>query len=205
MEKLELYHIEEEWRDVKGYEGKYMVSNIGRILSKGRSIRTGTGHRLTKDLVMTNMLSRYGYPTILLSDTSGKKLKTIHRLVASAFIPNPDNKPCVDHINTIKLDNRVGNLRWATHKENVLNTVTRKKKSDTFNSKINAGEWVNKPVNQIDLVSGNIVSSFISIKEAMRVTGIDNTLIGKCAKGIFRTAGGYGWEFNYNYRYDKTY
>lgn len=65
-----------------------------------------------------------GYLNYMLSYKGTHKFITVHRLVAETFIPNPQNKPCIDHINTIKTDNRVENLRWVTHQENVLNPIT---------------------------------------------------------------------------------
>ena len=88
---------EEVWKPIKDYEGLYEISNLGRVKSLNYG---GTG--------------------------KGKILK-VHRLVAEAFIPNPGNKPCVDHINTIKNDNRVENLRWVTYKENSNNEKTLEK------------------------------------------------------------------------------
>ena len=66
-----------------------------------------------------------GYRTVFLSKNKERKLKKIHRLIAEAFIPNPENKPCIDHINTIRHDNRIENLRWATYKENGNNEITK--------------------------------------------------------------------------------
>lgn len=108
--------IIESWKDIKGYEGLYQISNLGRI----KSFKTSKSGKY-----MTPKNDSRGYLQIQLSNNDKvKKNFKIHRLVAQAFIPNPDNKPCIDHINTIRDDNRVENLRWVTHKENSNNELS---------------------------------------------------------------------------------
>ena len=102
----------EEWRTIPDYIC-YEVSNRGNIRREGR---------LLKPTLYTN-----GYYCVQLSSDSIRRSKTIHRLVASLFIPNPGNKRFVDHISGDKLDNRVENLRWATPSENLLNPNTPQK------------------------------------------------------------------------------
>jgi hypothetical protein len=92
----------EEWKDVLGYEGLYQVSSLGNV-RRNNKIRKLNGYRY--------------YRMDLYKDTICK-VYLVHRLVALAFIPNPDNKPEVDHINKNRIDNRIENLRWVTSKEN---------------------------------------------------------------------------------------
>ena len=102
----------EEWKDIPGWEGLYQVSSEGRVRSLDREVPCGKLTRMSEGRVLS--LSEGGrYNTITLQ---GKTL-TIHRLVAGAFIPNTEGKPTIDHISRDKKDNRVCNLRWATHKE----------------------------------------------------------------------------------------
>jgi len=100
----------EEWRKIEGHEG-YEVSNIGNI----RSFKHG------KIRIRKLVLDSKGYYQVNLSINGKCKLQLVHRLLAIAFIPNPDNKPCIDHINRIRTDNRIENLRWATMEENMSN------------------------------------------------------------------------------------
>lgn len=106
--------IAEVWKDIQGYEGLYQVSNLGRV----KSLRRSKIRKLYKD--------DKGYFRVTLKKKGKSKNFQIHRLVATAFIPNPENKPEVDHINTIRTDNRVQNLRWVTSSENSNNPLTKK-------------------------------------------------------------------------------
>lgn len=118
--------LKEEWRDIKGYEGLYQVSNKGRVRSIAHFIEAIKGHpQLTRGKILNNWVhpqTRYVI-TDLYRDNIRKHVKT-HRLVAEAFIPNPDNKPFIDHINRDRQDNRVENLQWVTKSENMRNPLT---------------------------------------------------------------------------------
>lgn len=107
----------EEWRDVVGYEGKYQVSNLGRVRSLNY-MRTGRVQNLR---YKTN---KYGYNTVTLLKNGKHKVLMVSRLVAQSFIPNVLNKPCIDHIDTNKQNNRVENLHWVTYSENMRNPLT---------------------------------------------------------------------------------
>jgi transposase len=96
--------MKEEWRDIEGYDGLYKVSNSGRVKNR-------------KNHVLV-LYRRKGYSRVGLHRKGKGKGHFAHRLVASAFIPNPENKPCVNHMNGVRDDNRVENLEWATVKEN---------------------------------------------------------------------------------------
>jgi hypothetical protein len=113
--------MNEIWKDVVGYEGLYQVSNIGSIMRVKRNILTKDNKIKTlKTLIMKQALSNneYPYKTCILTKNKTSSSFLVHRLVAQAFIPNPNNKPCINHKNGIKTDNRTNNLEWCTHKEN---------------------------------------------------------------------------------------
>jgi hypothetical protein len=110
---------EQEWRDVCGYVGFYQVSNDGLVKSM---VRVKTGR------VMKGSVGNHGYRHVCLTVDGKEKHCTVHRLVAQAFIENPENKETVDHIDRDKLNNQVSNLRWATKAENEINKAGR---SDT--------------------------------------------------------------------------
>ena len=113
----------EIWKPIEGFDN-YMISNLGRVKSIDRYVpHPKGGIKINKGKLLKPSMGNY----LLVSlNRMGKKYtKNIHRLVAEAFIPNPDNKPCVDHINTIRTDNRVENLRWVTESENMNNPLTK--------------------------------------------------------------------------------
>jgi len=109
----------EEWRSITGYEN-YEISNKGRV----KNVSKGT--------VMKGNLSDEGYARVELTDGETRKTLFVHQLVAKAFIPNPDNMPYPDHINNIRNDNRVENLRWSNEKTNNMNRLPMKNTSSRY-------------------------------------------------------------------------
>ena len=158
----------EEWRDIKGFEGKYMVSNLGRVKSLNYN-KTG------KEKIMKGVPDGYGYFQLSLCKEGKVKNCRINRLVAQAFIPNPDNLPEVNHKDKIRTNNRVDNLEWCTTQYNVEY------------SKAKAVIGINK-------VSG-LILEFPSANEAKRQTGINQSNIIQCCKGRRNSAGGFYWHY----------
>ena len=114
----------EIWRDVVGYEGLYQVSSMGRVKSLGRFIdNLVRGHYWQEEKILKPSKRINGYVGISLHKDGKAKNFNIHRLVAIAFIPNPNNLPQIDHINADKTNNNVNNLRWVTAKENINNPL----------------------------------------------------------------------------------
>jgi len=105
----------EEWRDIKGYEGIYKISNKGNVKSLCRISRHG---RFIKEKILKPAKDKDGYILVTLCKNGRQKTSKVHRLVCCAFVNNIDNKPCVNHKNGIKNDNTVDNLEWVTIKEN---------------------------------------------------------------------------------------
>lgn len=115
----------EIWKDVPGYEGLLMVSNYSRVLKLPR-------HWSPEKIILTQIEYGKGYLAVSIS-IKRKQLKLfVHRIVGSAFIDNPENKPYIDHIDTNKCNNIYTNLRWVTHKENMNNILTRQQKSHKY-------------------------------------------------------------------------
>ena len=175
--------MEEEWRNIEGYEGLYKVSNYGRVLGVKRN-------KILKPGVDK------GYFVVILYKEGVRKCVRVHRLVAAAFIPNPQNLPQVNHKDEDKKNNFVcvnpngsvnaakSNLEYCTNKYNI-NFGTRNKK---------VAEKQSKPIVQYDL-EGNFIKSWPSAKAVKRDLGISRADICKCCKGKVKTAGGYTWRY----------
>lgn len=143
--------MKEQWKTIDGYRGLYKISNKGEI----KSLISNT---ILKPCIVN------GYERVNLYKKSEIKQFKVHRLVAIAFIPNPENKPCIDHINGDRVDNRVENLRWVTHKENANNLIT---KARTYHKSVICIET--------DII-------YYSANEAQKFTGIPFTEILRACK-----------------------
>lgn len=108
--------MHEIWRDIKGYKGCYQVSSLGRVRSLRRK-RLSNGY--LRERILKFGIAVNGYFYVILCKDRIIKPFSVHRLVAQAFIPNPDNKPEVNHKSGVKTDNEVNSLEWCTHKENI--------------------------------------------------------------------------------------
>ena len=120
---------QEVWKPIVGYEGFYEVSNLGRVKSVERIVENNGGQQRRQERIMRLRIGSLGYLNVTLCRESATKVFSVHRLVAQAFIPNPENKPYVDHIDTDPSNNNVDNLRWVTQHENAMNPLTREHNS----------------------------------------------------------------------------
>jgi predicted transcriptional regulator len=111
--------VNEEWRDISGYEGYYQVSSLGRVRSCDRTIKTVRGDRFFKGRILKPNLDPYGYPRLTLAKNGKKTTRTIHPLVAGAFLGDRPEGHEVNHKYGVKDDNRVESLEWCTHLENM--------------------------------------------------------------------------------------
>lgn len=146
-----------------------------------------------KEKVMKIRKNKKGYCVICLCKGNKKKLFQVHVLVAKAFIPNPENKPQVNHKHGIKTDNRVTELEWATSSENIQHAYN----TGLFDNQIRQCKQLSKrnikTVIQYDL-QGNYIKTWDSIKEAKKQLNISNH-ISECCKGKRKTAGGFVWKY----------
>ena len=154
----------EEWKRIvyNGVEYEYEVSTKG---GKVRNIKTGR--------IMSEFISNDGYAFVVLSLNGKKKRFSVHRLVATMFIPNPDNLPEVDHIDRNRSNNSVENLRWVSHRDNVLHK-----------------EYGQRRVKCVE--TGQI---FESILQASAETGCERGNIVDCCRGKRKTCRGFHWEY----------
>lgn len=181
----------EEWKPIIGYEGYYEVSNMGKVRSVDRVDISG---RKRSGIVLHAVKVGHApnkYLAVSLSKDRIVKKTKVHRLVAEAFIPNPENKPEVNHLNEDKMDNRVENLCWATSKENMRHGTRTERAAKA--AKATAERKRAKPVLQTD-GNGNIVKEYPSIREAARQTGTDRAQIERCIRKPWYTAKGFYWK-----------
>lgn len=125
--------MKEIWMPISGFEGLYEVSNLGRVKSLERVnyYPDGRIHQRKKEKLLSTKPDKRGYISVVLCKDGKIYPHCLHRLVAEAFIPNPEGKPNVDHIDTNPSNNMVDNLRWVTQQENALNPLTRKNISES--------------------------------------------------------------------------
>lgn len=192
--------MKEQWRPVVGYEGLYEVSNFGRIAS--------LHYRHSNKRVEIRPFNQCGYLRIRLAKDGVNKKMFVHQIVASAFIDNPLGFSEIDHINGIKDDNRVENLRWCTHMVNIANPVTKNNmrhygKDNHFYGKHHSqktkdaiADYFGKAVLQYT-TSGIFVKEWKSTMEVQRTLGIHNSQISACClrKPHSLTAGGFVWLY----------
>lgn len=176
----------EEWRDIKGFENFYQISNLGRIKSKNRYIRTrGGGVRFAKERIIKPIICQNGYYEIHLRVNGKRTVKMLHRAVAEAFIENINNWPEVNHKDENHANNHVDNLEWCTSKYNA-NYGTRNQRM--------VKEKNLRPVIMLNQ-SGKEIKRFRSISEAEKETGADCSAIIRVCKGKNNIAAGHKWKY----------
>lgn len=123
LERIDIM-VEEIWKDIKGYEGYYQISNLGNVKSLERTVYHSDGRvQVRKERIMSKRESTDGYYIAKLNVDKQSKSIAIHRLIAEAFIPNPNNFPEVNHIDTNRKNNKVENLEWCTRIDNIMHSV----------------------------------------------------------------------------------
>lgn len=175
----------EEWRDIEEYEGLYQVSNLGRVKSLPRLVCNHTGNFDRGEVVLKQTTYCKAYKRVNLYKQGEWHSYPVHRLVAIAFIPNPDGLPQINHKDENPSNNCVDNLEWCTAKYNM-----------NYGNRPFVGSA--KCIKQID-GNGEVIGKFRSISEASRYTGINRGNISSVLNGsIYRyNAGNYKWEFDY--------
>lgn len=185
----------EIWKDIVGFEGKYQISNLGNVRSLNYR-NSGYARNLTPK---TNCK---GYNWVILYNGKIKKPVLIHRLVAKAFIDNPNGYPIINHKDEIKTNNVADNLEWCTLSYNVIYSMERhperymllkgeRKKRNFYKIK---SKYASVHINQLDL-NGAFIKQWFNLAELKHVMNYNNTSIKECCIGKRKTAYGYKWEF----------
>lgn len=170
----------EIWKDIKDYEEMYQISDLGRVKSLARIIKHQNRH-YRKDKILKTSIDNHGYLQVNLCKNGKVKRFHVHRLVAQAFIPNPENKPQVNHIDGDRSNPRKTNLEWVTDRENKLHAYANIPRKST-----------KKRVLQINK-DKKIIKEWESIKEAQQYLNLSH--ISECCKNKKHTCGGFYWRF----------
>lgn len=182
--------MDEIWENITGYEGAYQISNLGRIRSLSR-------FNSTTERVLKPIINSRGYAVITLSKNNVHKIYSIHRLVAEYFIPNPEQKPEVNHIDGIKTNCNSSNLEWCTSSENQLHAFRTglQKPNKPWLGKFGSDHNRSKQVSQMTK-DDVLVDVFENAKHAEHVTGINHSGISDVCRGTSKTAGGFKWRYS---------
>lgn len=226
----------EEWRPIVGFVGLYEVSNIGRVRSVPHFVtrdyfRNDGVHVIDKILIKERILNpkkKYHHTNrkkgrnsyyLGFSLKRGDKYinKLLHRIIAEAFIPNPNNLPCIDHINGNPIDNSIENLKWCTYLENNNNPISLSRKSESgkganrgrkhseefkklmslkMKDRVYKNEWIKntKKVYQYS-IDGDFIAEYTSGKNAHEIVGISSSLLSDCCNGKRKIGKGYIWSY----------
>jgi len=189
VRKLE---AEEKWLPVVGYEDFYMVSSLGRVRLLERSgFRKNGRFFYVHSKIKKPYLTKAGYYRLHMEKNKQSKHILVHRLVAEAFIPNPENKPHINHINGITTDNRVSNLEWCTPRENLIHSYKflGRKAPQRFGK--------DNPMCKIVLKikDGVVIQEFFGAKAAAESVGTRADSIQKACAGKYKTCKGFVWKY----------
>lgn len=173
--------MEEIWKDIEGFEG-YQVSNMGRVKSLKRLVHRSTTNMIIQDRVLKPSVNM-GYHYVCLQKNKKSHFKAVHRLVGKAFIPNPLELPCINHMDENPSNNLVTNLEWCTSSYNnsyrglaVRNAVSKR-----------------KPVLQYT-IDGHFIKEWTHAREAAECLNLSKRAIYECCCGRSKTSGGFVWK-----------
>ena len=214
--------MEEIWKDIEGYEGLYQVSNLGRVKSLSRLVDKGKyGTIYTKERILKNQKVNVNYLFVILSKDGKHKNMTVHRLMAKAFLPNPDNLSDVNHKDENPSNNFIyvnkdgsvdyekSNLEWCTHKYNCNYGTSKFRIIKTRRKNNDVSEMVKKqketkkrlksrcrplPVAQYKM-DGELVATYESALQASKITGVHVSAILRCCHGTYKQMRGFIWKF----------
>lgn len=188
----------EEWRDVVGFENVYMISSFGRVASLERYVPMNDTEKLIHKNILSCTMTNSGYFQAKLWSNNKQTYVYVHRMVAEAFIPNPNKYSCVDHIDTNRLNNTPENLRWCTHSMNSMNPITneRMKKSLKGNKKII--EFHEKPVVGVNMKNSSDVRFYRS-QYSTKLDGFNSSKVSAVCRGERNHHRMFKWYFLSDY------
>lgn len=181
----------EEWRDIEGFEGIYQVSSFGRVRGLDRYVRQKNKYGSMMDVFIRGVIIKpfnvnSGYSYVFLKRRKEHLSFGIHRLVAKAFIPNPNGLRYVNHKDENKKNNHVDNLEWCTCQYN-----------NTYGS-VKERQVANLPTKKAVIqmaISGEVIAEYPTIKAAARAVGASSICISRCCRGKIQTSQGFRWAY----------
>lgn len=190
----------EVWKDIKGYEGLYQISNFGNVKALEKSVWNGKTNLYFPEIIRKPNFDKDGYLNITLSKNSKAKTFKIHRLVAKAFIDNPGNLPEVNHKDGNKSNNFVNNLEWITRSENQkhafrIGLINQNGPNNAMYGKLGKDNPNSIPIYQIDINTNQIIKKFDSMASAGRKLQVNTGHICQVCKDKRKTAYGYKWKY----------
>lgn len=170
---LSFDHLEGEiWKNIEGYEGIYEISNYGRI----KNVKRGS--------LVQHCLNKVGYAVVKLPKEGKRVHHKLHRLIANAFLPNPNNYPVINHKDEVKANNNLSNLEWCTHQyNNTYNQIHYRRNKSHRTSVIKMS------------IDGVFIESYNSVNEAGASNNIHPSSISNCLRGRDKTAAGFRWKY----------
>lgn len=174
---------QEIWKDIEGFEGLYQVSSLGRVRSLNRVVELDDGRKIPKQgKILKERITHNGYTRVQLGEN---KDRYIHRLVASAFIPNPDKLPQINHKDENKRNNCVENLEWCTNKYNINYGTAKERISEKHST---------RPIRQFAM-DGRLIAEYKGVIDAVHKTGYKESPIRQCCDHKTHTSYGFVWEY----------